>query len=71
MASSNSVNGLAKLALDWFNTTSSGRSVYDDMVRFVVLMQLDKNTGAYVRDEKLPVTSRKNVIAQLRALGAR
>lgn len=71
MAAANSVNGLSNLVLDWFNNTSVGRSVDDNMVRAVVLMQLDPKTGSYVRDAKLPATDRRNVIAQVRVLGAR
>lgn len=71
VAAANSVNGLANLMLDWFNSTSVGRSVYDDMVRGVVLMKLDPKTGAYQREAALPATTRKNALGQVRLLGAR
>lgn len=71
VAASNSVNGLANLVLDWFNNSSAGRSVYDDMVKTVSLMKLNPDTGAYEHDASLPVTDRKDVLAKVRLLGAR
>jgi hypothetical protein len=71
VAASNSVNGLSDMVKKWFNDSPIGRSVYDDMVQYVVLMQLDKDTGQYVREKKLPAGDRRAAIAQVRAMGAR
>lgn len=70
MAASNTVNDLVAQVTYWL-TRSTGQSVYDDQVRNVILYVLDKKTGAYVFDKRLPVTSRKDVITKVRLLGGR
>ncbi len=71
MAASNTVNDLAGQVLAWLEETSAGRSVYDDMVQSVILYELDPETGNYKFSRELPATSRRDIIRQARALGAR
>ena len=70
-AAANSVNGLVDLVRKWLDESSAGRSVYDDMVREVVLMQLDDESGMYQTEQRVPASNRKDIIAKLRALDGR
>lgn len=72
---SDTVNGLAGIVSEWLERSSVGRSIYDDQVRIVHIYELRKRdkygNGEYVRSNKLPATSRKDIITKVRALGAR
>ena len=70
-AAGNSVNGLVQVVERWLDDTSIVRSIYDDTVLRVVLMQLDEERGYYKIEKQLPATSRQDIIAKLRALGGR
>ena len=69
-AASNSVNGLADLVRAYFDTTT-GRAIYDDQIRGVTIMNLDRDTGSYVRSGQATATSRQDVINKLYELGGR
>ena len=71
MARSNTVNDLVALSEQWLEGTGSGRSIYDDIARELWLYELDEKTGSYVRSERLPVNSRKDIIRKVRQLGGR
>ncbi len=70
-SASNTVNGLAPLVASWLERTSVGRSVYDDVVKAVILYVLDKKQGNYVRSASLPADNRRDIIKKIRMLGAR
>lgn len=71
MAASNTVNDLVDQVRDWLERSSAGQGIYDDQVLSVILYELDPKTGAYVFSQKLPATSRREIINKTRELGGR
>lgn len=69
-AASNSVNGLGDLVRSFFESPS-GAAIYDDQVRGVTIMNLDRKTGAYVRSGQATATSRQDAINKIYELGGR
>ena len=69
-AASNSVNGLGDKVKEFLNSPS-GLAIYDDQVRGVVIMNLDRNTGNYVRSGQATATSRQDVTNKIYELGGR
>ena len=49
----------------------TGGAIYDDQIRGVTIMNLDRGTGSYVRSGQATVTSRQDVINKLYELGGR
>lgn len=70
MGASNTVNDLVDQSRYWL-TRSIGARLGDDQVRQVVLYVLDKKTGSYLFDSRLPVTDRKDILTKVRLLGGR
>ena len=81
MAAADSVNGLAGEVREWLEGTSAGRGVWEEYdkagrvissdVREVMLYQYNQDSGAYELSERVPVTSRADVIRAVRDLGGR
>lgn len=69
-AGSNSVNGLVDKVREYFRTPT-GQAIYDDQVRGVVIMNLDRETGNYIRGGRATATSRQDALNKLYELGAR
>ncbi len=71
IAASDTVNDLVDQAKYWLGSTSTGMQLTDGQVRSITLQELDPATGAYVNGESLPVEDKKDILAQVRLLGAR
>lgn len=71
IAASDTVNDLVDRAKAWMGTTDQAGKINDSEVREVALMEVSPETGEYVDMEVLPVEDKKDVITQVRKLGAR
>ena len=69
-AASNSVNGLTNLVKNYLESPT-GRAIYDDQVRGVTILNLDRATGGYIRSGQASATSRQDILNKLYELGAR
>ena len=71
VAASNTVNDLVDLTKIWFQNPSAGLYIPDNAQGFVELQELNETPGSYIRGERRPFVSKKDVITQVRALGGR
>ncbi len=70
-ASSNTVNDLVSLFKYWLERTNEGFYLPMEASGTVILQQIDKKTGAYVNEKRLPFKGRNDLINAIRTLGAR
>lgn len=71
VATSNTVNDLVGLTKQWLEQTSAGYYMPEETSGTIVLQQLDKKTGAYVAEERIPFRDKTEIIGNLRKLGGR
>ncbi len=70
-ATSKTVNDLVELLKYWLERTTDGMYLPDNVSGTITLQQIDKVTGAYVNNRRLPFNSKKDLVTQARKLGAR
>lgn len=70
-ASSNSVNGLARVVQYWLDTSAAGRAVYDDQVQGVQMYKFEPELKDFTRVSWQAAHNRKDIVREVRKLGAR
>lgn len=72
VAASNTVNDLVNLTKAWLSQTTPGMYLPANATGYLILQELDENTGVYKGGSpKIFFESKKDIITKLRELGGR